>query len=190
MKLENPERHLYLMRTFFLGDNLISKKPNLKMLGDILPKEKPGSVNEGQIIDFYTYLVDDFLVKADRASMYNSVEVRVPYLDNEVIDYAFSSNNPHISLFKTKIQLRRLLENKLPDIAKRPKKGFGVPLEKWLRDDLREFADSMLKNKKIYNFVAKKRVDELWMDHLDGTFNNSGVIWQLIIFSGWLNNWM
>jgi len=190
MRLENPERHWYLMRTFFLGDNLISKKPDLKKLTSILPKEKLGSAKEGQIIDLYTYLVDDFLVKADRASMYNSVEVRVPYLDNEVIDYAFTTKETHVNFLKTKIQLRRLLEKKLPNIAKRPKKGFGIPLEKWLRGDLKEFANSMLENRKIYNYLEKKKVDKLWKEHLDGSVNNSGAIWQLIIFSGWLNNWM
>ena len=190
MSFKNPERHLYWMRTFFLGEELLFKKkahieesfvPNLEAVKS--PTKK------AQIIDFYTYLRDDFLVKTDRASMFNSLEVRVPYLDNEVLDYAFGTKNPHISLFQTKIQLRAILKDKLPEVARRPKKGFGIPLEKWLRGPLKDFSYSTLSNSKLYNYVEKKKILGILEEHNKYGVNRSGAIWQLIMLSGWLTNW-
>ncbi|OGM13483.1 asparagine synthase (glutamine-hydrolyzing) [Candidatus Woesebacteria bacterium RIFCSPLOWO2_01_FULL_39_23] len=187
LKLKNPDRHLYWMRTFFLGDKNLGQNPDRNWTKSLIT-EKPG-VNIGQLIDFQTYLPDDFLVKTDRASMFNSLETRVPYLDNDVINYAFTTRNPHVTLLKTKIQLRGLLEKNLPQIAKRPKKGFGLPLEKWLRGDLKKFAKDHLENKKLDEFVERKEIEKIWKEHQDYGQNNSGTIWQLIILSGWLDNY-
>jgi asparagine synthase (glutamine-hydrolysing) len=192
LSFENPERHLFWMRSFFLGNEKLPKKVNLKFLGKYIPDL--GGVNNtpkaGQIIDFYTYLRDDFLVKVDRASMYNSLEVRVPYLDNDIIDFAFSVNKGHANLFKTKILMRELLRQKLPEVAKRPKKGFGIPLAKWLRSDLKDFAYSYIKNDKLRRVIPGKKIDRIWKDHQDMKTNNAGTIWMLTILSGWFNSWM
>ena len=191
MQFKNPQRQVYLMRTFFLGEKLLVEKPDLDFLTNLIPVDFIGdSVMSAQAIDFHTYLRDDFLVKTDRASMFNSLEVRVPYLDNNVINYAFSQKKPHANLFKTKIQLRKLIEEKLPEIAKRPKKGFGIPLEKWLRSDLKDFAGDMLSNKKLSDYVNQKLINKLWQEHIREEANNSGILWQIIVFSGWLNNWI
>ena len=190
MSLKNPERHLYWMRTFFLGEDLLFDKKGAgtdKFIPNLEAVKSP--TKKAQIIDFYTYLRDDFLVKTDRASMFNSLEVRVPYLDNEVIDYAFGTSNPHISLFRTKIQLRKILEDKLPEVARRPKKGFGIPLEKWLRGPLKDFSYSTLSNPKLYNYVEKKKVSKILDEHNRLGINRAGAIWQLIMLSGWLTNW-
>lgn len=146
--------------------------------------------NIGQTIDFYSYLPDDFLVKVDRASMYNSLEARVPYLDNDVIDFAYSSKNTHVNLLKTKVQLRRLIKEKLPEISKRPKKGFGMPLEKWLRGPLKDLAYRSLTNKQLDDYLDRTKITEIWEDHQKRVSNNGGAIWQLIIFSEWLRNYM
>lgn len=190
MKYDEIERHLYWMRTFFIGENNLFEKPDLNFLKNNLPLNKDFDRNLiGQIIDFYTYLRDDFLVKTDRASMLNSLEVRVPYLDNEVIKWAFSTYEPHLNFFKTKLQLRKLLADKLPEIAKRPKKGFGIPLKSWLKSDLKDFAYSMLRENSLYNYVDKQKIKNLWKNHQEGYENNSGVIWMLIMLSGWLKRW-
>lgn len=192
IKLDNiAERHLYWMRTFFLGEEVLYKNPNFRVFDELVPKSeyKSNPAKIGQMIDFRTYLPDDFFFKVDRASMYNSLEVRVPYLDNNVVNYAFSTKKPHVNLLRTKIQLRNLLKDDLPDIAKRPKKGFGIPLEKWLTSDLKELGHSMLFNKRLSDFVDENKIKSLWKDHQDGTKNNSGNLWLLIMFSGWLQNW-
>jgi asparagine synthase (glutamine-hydrolysing) len=191
--MENPERHLYWMSTFFLGDkiNKSSGKEDQVLHGLYNNIGKTNSrMNIGQLIDFNSYLVDDFLVKVDRASMYNSLEVRVPYLDKDVVDYAFTTDKPQVDIFKTKIQLRELLRKNLPETAKRYKKGFGIPLEKWLRGDLKDFAHGYLNNKKLYEYISKDKLEDLWEKHQSDKGNNSGTIWQLIVLSGWLDNYL
>ena len=190
MKKGNPQdRHLYWMRTFFLGNeflgNTYDRKHNSK--SDNWKKLSPSIT--GQSIDFNTYLPDDFFFKVDRAAMYNSLEVRVPFLDNDVLNYAFSTRKPHVNLLQTKIQLRKLLQDRLPDVARRPKKGFGIPLEKWLRSDLKDFAYSKLKSRRLNDYVSKNKVLKIWGEHQKSETNHSGTIWQLVIFSAWLDNW-
>ncbi len=191
IKMPIEERHLYMMQTFFLGQNTVSKKTELKQITKLLPKidkmEKPSKV--GQIIDYHTYLRDDFLIKTDRASMYNSLEVRVPYLDNDIIDFAFSTKKNHVSILKTKILLRELAEKHVPEVAQRPKKGFGIPMAKWMRGDLKDFIYDSLQNKKLEEFVDRKKVNMYWQEHQDMKKNNSGLLWMLVILSGWLNHW-
>jgi len=188
MKFNNPQRHLYWMKTFFLGDQKLTSKNSLGYV-DKLDITGVGSKFIGQVIDFSSYLPEDFLVKVDRASSFNSLEVRVPYLDNRIIDYAFSYKRNHLNLLKTKLELRELLTKNLPQIAKRKKKGFGIPLNNWLRLDLKDFAYSYLTDKKLIHIIPKTKIQKLWKDHQGGISDNSGVIWQLVVLSGWLQNW-
>ncbi|MCL5070641.1 MAG: asparagine synthase (glutamine-hydrolyzing) [Actinobacteria bacterium] len=143
-----------------------------------------------QLLDFYTYLTDDLLVKVDRASMFNSLEVRVPFLDLKVIQYAFNSQLESVSLFETKRILRELLKKHLPSsIVDRKKKGFGMPLSKWVYADLKNLVDEHLKNEDLYNYFDKDKVKTLRDDHMKKRRNNSKALWMLTIFSGWLNKW-
>ena len=192
LKMEAFERQIYMMRTFFLGENLLAAKPNLQEVRKLLPdidRIKSPSL-KAQAIDFYTYLRDDFLVKTDRASMYNSLEVRVPYLDNEVIDFAFSTQKRHVGLFKTKMLLRELAEKYVPEVAQRPKKGFGIPTAKWFRGPLKEFAYTQIQNKDLYEYIDKEKIEKVWKNHQEMKENNGGVLWMLVMLSGWLNNWV
>lgn len=192
IKKEPTERQLYWMRTFFLTNKFLVNKPSLKSIKKALPSnQKLDSVKQAQLTDFFTYMIDDFLIKTDRASMFNSLEVRVPYLDNSVVNYAFAQkSSAHVDLFETKKLLRKLARKYLPqDVANRPKKGFGIPMGKWLREDLKSFGRAVLANDKLYAYVDKKVVDDLWSQHQLQKQNNSGVLWLLISFSGWLTNW-
>src|SRR3989344_364434 len=188
---DSDQRHFYWMRTFFLGEERIYQKDHNKseLKLSLSYKLDDTHINVGQLIDFHSYLPDDFFFKVDRASMYNSLEVRVPFMDNNVVDYAFSTKKTHLNLLKTKIQLRSLLKEKLPEIAKRPKKGFGIPLEIWLKGDLKELGKAAISNEKMYEYVNEKKIKKLWDDHQSGEKNNSGNLWLLIMFSGWLKNW-
>ena len=93
------------------------------------------------------------------------------------------------NFFKTKIQLRKLLADKLPEIAKRPKKGFGIPLKSWLKGELKDFAYFSLHDNGLYNLVDKNIIKNLWENHQKGYENNSGNIWMLIMLGGWLKRW-
>lgn len=143
-----------------------------------------------QLLDFYTYLTDDLLVKVDRASMFNSLEIRVPFLDSKVIQYAFNSQLSHVSLFETKRILRELLKRHFPpSIVTRKKKGFGMPLAKWIYGDLKKLVHEHLENEDLYNYFDESKVEKLWDDHMKKRRNNAKVLWMLTIFSGWLNKW-
>ncbi len=195
VKLNPVDRQLFMMRSFFRGENVIYKKPEDSWLDEILPDigNLYSPTKTAQIVDFYTYLVDDFLVKTDRASMYNSLEVRVPYLDNDIIDYAFSTNVNHLNIFQTKILSRKLFKEKipdLPDIANRPKKGFGIPIAKWLRGELKGFAYTYINNKKLYDHIPRKKIENMWNLHQDYKQNNAGSIWMLVVLSAWMDNWL
>ena len=104
------------------------------------------------LLDLKTYLADAMLHKVDRASMAASLEVRVPYLDNEVVDYAlglpfqYKSNDE----FKFKAIVKKLLTRLAPHYdVHRPKKGFNFPIDHWLRIEWRELALSILNEKNI-----------------------------------------
>lgn len=191
-KMEPVERQLYMMRTFFLGDDLVRNKPGMNFVRDSIPiKESMSITTKAQIVDFYTYLRDAFLVKTDRASMFNSLEVRVPFLDNSIIEYAFNSNHKHVNLLRTKILLRKLAEKKLalPEITNRPKKGFGIPVSKWLKNELKNFAYDVLTYNKLEEHVGKDTLQKVWNDHQNGKSNNGGALWMLMMLSGWLKKW-
>jgi len=143
-----------------------------------------------QLLDFYTYLTDNLLVKVDRASMFNSLEVRVPFLDIKVIQYAFNSQLESVNLFETKKILRGLLKKHFPlSIVDRKKKGFGIPLSKWIYGDLKNLVYEHLENEDLYNYFDKDKVEKLRDDHMKKRRNNSKALWMLTIFSGWLNKW-
>ena len=97
-------------------------------------------------LDLLTYLPDDILVKVDRAAMSCSLETRVPFLDHRLVSYAWSLPiNEKIVGSATKLPLRSVLYDLVPKkLIDRPKAGFAVPLAKWLRGPLREWADRCL----------------------------------------------
>ena len=77
----------------------------------------------------------------------------------------------------------------LPEIAERPKKGFGMPIAKWMTDEIKDFSHAALQNKKLYDHIDRRKVKRIWDDHQAQKENNAGTIWMLIMLSGWLNNW-
>lgn len=135
-----------------------------------------------------TYLPDDLLVKTDRATMLNSLEARVPLLDLELVDYAFSTSN-HYDHFQLKKQLRSLAKKNLPDeIVNRKKKGFGIPLSVWSKTSLKPLIESFLKKDILFQYVEKKDINNIWQDHLSGKKDYSRYIWTVVILSAWLDS--
>lgn len=134
-----------------------------------------------QIIYYYckTYLVDDILFKVDRASMYNSLEVRAPFLDRQVVEflntlpkeYKLKGNNgKHI--------LKEIMRPYLPqNIIDRPKKGFGIPLSSWIKTDLKQEIESVLT--KSDNLFNPSYIRTLLTEHQSGKANHRKLIWNL-----------
>ena len=142
--------------------------------------------------DFYFYLQDDMLVKIDRTSMANSLEVRVPFLDHNVVD--FVAKIPKELKYKTltsKYILKRLGNKYLPNhISNRSKKGFGIPIANWLCDILKEPMQDIIQNPNsfINSIFEKKYTSRLMQKHLDRKQNNRKLLWTLFVLENWHNN--
>lgn len=140
------------------------------------------------------YLQDGVLVKADRASMAVGLEVRCPFLDQEMVALAFSLD-PTLSLrrFSTKRLLRKALKGRVPEgIVKRPKKGFGMPLARWLKKDLRPLLLELLDPKRLKKegFLDPQAVTRLVDAHLSGRANLRKELFNLMVFQMWLSRYI
>jgi asparagine synthase (glutamine-hydrolysing) len=139
--------------------------------------------------DAETYLPEDVLAKVDRMSMAHSIESRVPLLDNEVLEFAFSLPAPFkISNGRRKHILKEVAATLLPrEILDRPKQGFGVPLNVWFRGRLRELiADTLLSERSLTRpYFDPTFVKRIVAEHLSGKREHALRLWQLIVFERW-----
>ena len=140
--------------------------------------------------NFASYLPDDLLVKTDRCTMANALEARAPLLDTALTEYAASLPDDYkLRGRTTKAILRDAFADLLPpDIANRPKTGFGVPLDGWFREELRDFVrDTLLApSAELGRYVRTERVRGLIDDHLSGRTNAGQRLWSLVCFERWL----
>ncbi len=197
-------RHISWMGSFTPQEKRELCSPNFKeMLGEkdsLQPLagyfNKPcenGDLNRLQYFDVKTYLQDDLLVKTDRASMFNSLEVRVPYLDHNIAEFVFSlPTNLRLHNFQTKYILKKAVSNIVPRrIINRAKKGFGIPVGFWLKNELRPVVLEALRKDKIekeglFNYEA---IEGLLRQHTTNRADNRKKIWTLVMFELWLNNY-
>lgn len=170
---------------------------------DFWNKEYEGDDYRNQLLYQYlrTYLMDEVMVKVDRATMAHALEARAPFLDTAVVEYA------HQIPFSCKLRglegkhiLKKLLSQKddsgkprLPqEIVYRQKKGFGIPLTRWLREDLKSWTDAVLSEESIadsglLNYDAVARIKH---EHFEGKRDNRKLLWNLLVFEVWRKRWM
>ena len=142
--------------------------------------------------DMVGYLPDDILAKVDRASMAVSLESRAPFLDKDVVEFAMSLPLPMKVRGKTsKWILRRVLDQYVPkELIDRPKAGFGVPTDVWLRGPLREWAENLLDSQRIKEdgFFLAEPIRKRWEEHLSGRLNWQHELWTILMFQAWLDH--
>ena len=167
---------------------------SIKEVDTISCHEIPNNLNDinekMMYYDSLIYLPDDILCKVDRASMSVGLETRIPFLDKEVIEFAWKLPvSQKIYKGKTKNILRNLLEEYIPNkLIERPKMGFSVPLASWLRGPLKDYANEKINsaiNHKDQYFDSKK-VAKKWDEHKSGERNWHYFIWNVIVFQSWL----
>jgi asparagine synthase (glutamine-hydrolysing) len=142
--------------------------------------------------DLKDYLINNSLVKIDRASMHYGLEVRLPLLSNDVVSFAESlPTKLKIKNNVNKIFLRSALKKYIPEnLFNRNKAGFQAPIAKLLRTSLKSWAEDLLDHKKIDNqgILKKDKVLKLWQDHISNKKNNQNQLWTILVFQSWMQN--
>jgi len=169
-----------------------AREPRGELWDDTLAAEVPNFTERMQYLDTLTYLPDDILTKVDRASMAVSLEARVPLLDHRVVEFAWSLPfDFRMANGQSKLVLRKVLENYLPTrLTERPKMGFGIPIDSWLRGPLREWAESLLNERRleVQGLLEPAPILQHWLAHQRGE-NNAYALWNVLVLQAWLDRY-
>jgi len=174
------------------NDNSLND-PALKWVERLLNCYQGDRLNSILYSDLKDSLPGDMLTKVDWMSMKNSLEVRVPFLDHRLVELAFQMpGSLKIKNGKTKYILKETFKDLLPpSIYRRPKAGFEVPISRWLKNELKFLLDQYLAENRIQNqgIFDSKIIKQLVGQHLSGKTDTSWMLWNLIVFQSWYENY-
>jgi asparagine synthase (glutamine-hydrolysing) len=160
-------------------------------LPDGLPVDL-GFMEHMQARDMLTYLPDDILTKVDRASMAVALEVRVPFLDHRLVEKSWTlPADAKLSGGTGKWLLREILYRYVPRaLLERPKMGFGVPIDRWLRGPLKDWAAALLDPATLRSqgYLRSEPITRAWNEHQSGRRNHQYALWTVLMFQSWLEN--
>ena len=166
----------------------IARPPGLDTVPDLLDRAE----ERMQYCDMLTYMVDDILTKVDRASMAVALEVRVPLIDHRLVELSWQVPFAHkVMAGKTKAVLREILADHVPRaLFERPKMGFGIPLDQWLRGPLRDWCGSLVADTDWTGELGLDgaAVGAYWKDFLNQGRASAYRLWVLLALAGWLND--
>jgi asparagine synthase (glutamine-hydrolysing) len=149
----------------------------------------PRGLSAGLCLDYQTYLPDDILALSDRVAMAHSLEIRVPFVDHELLAQVYPlPDRVKIGLWRSKRLLKRVLRHRLPaEHFRAPKRGFVGPTATWLRNELREVLTDELAEARLgrLGYFDGVTIGKLLDDHLSHRHNREGILWELLCFSTW-----
>ena len=146
------------------------------------------------IDDLKEYLPDDLICKMERASMYSSLELRMPFLDKDIVEFALST--PTSIIFnknEPKYLLKKILQKYLPkEFIYTPKTGFSIPISNMLRNSLSQWANDLISS---YDYeeetmIPKYLIKKIWEQHLSGNYDWSNRLWTLLMYINWRNTFI
>ena len=152
-------------------------------------KVSDNQLEQMMYIDAASWLMDDILVKMDRASMANSLEVRNPLLDYNLVSFALSLPiGMKVRNGQRKYLLKQCLFRHLPEeLIERPKRGFAVPISEWLRGPLKDWAETLIESAASQGVLDMKAVGWLWKQFLGGNNRYRMVVWSILMFQAWMD---
>jgi asparagine synthase (glutamine-hydrolysing) len=195
LELKSFEQLYQRVLSFHEQDLCVVKKQHAIALDEIvhLPPTlmQRSRIERLMYIDLISYLVDDILVKVDRASMAVSLEARAPLLDHRIVEFAWRVPL-HLKLHRgeSKVLLRRALEQRLDKkLFERPKMGFGIPAAAWMRGELRAWCEDLLSDTKLaqHDLLDAALVKKLWSDFISGRDSYVGLLWNIVMFQSWFS---